>query len=82
MNLHDLNVFATAARFGSISKAAKWLATVQSNVTGRVRPGPGRLVSRDPHLAGVDELGLAHVIHDLRGVAAAAPRSLSQLRRR
>lgn len=37
MNLHDLNVFATAARLSSVTKAAKTLATVQSNVTARVR---------------------------------------------
>jgi len=37
MNAHDLNIFATAARLGSITKAAKSLATVQSNVTTRIR---------------------------------------------
>lgn len=37
MDLHDLNVFATAARLGSVTKAAKCLATVQSNVTARIR---------------------------------------------
>ncbi|HTI97372.1 MAG TPA: LysR family transcriptional regulator [Dongiaceae bacterium] len=37
MNLHDLNLFATVARLGSITKAAKALATVQSNVTARIR---------------------------------------------
>lgn len=37
MNTHDLNIFATAARLGSITKAAKSLATVQSNVTTRIR---------------------------------------------
>lgn len=37
MDIHDLNVFSTAARMGSISKAAKALSTVQSNVTTRVR---------------------------------------------
>ena len=37
MNNHDLNVFATAARLGSITKAAKSLSTVQSNVTTRIR---------------------------------------------
>jgi LysR family transcriptional regulator, cell division regulator len=37
MNNHDLNIFATAARLGSITKAAKSLATVQSNVTTRIR---------------------------------------------
>jgi DNA-binding transcriptional LysR family regulator len=37
MNIHDLNVFATTARLGSITRAAKSLATVQSNVTGRIR---------------------------------------------
>jgi LysR family transcriptional regulator, cell division regulator len=37
MNLHDLNIFATAARLGSVTKTAKTLATVQSNVTTRIR---------------------------------------------
>jgi LysR family transcriptional regulator, cell division regulator len=37
MDLHDLNVFATAAHLGSVTKAAKSLATVQSNVTARIR---------------------------------------------
>jgi len=37
MNLHDLNIFATAARLGSVTKSAKALATVQSNVTTRIR---------------------------------------------
>jgi DNA-binding transcriptional LysR family regulator len=37
MDLHDLTVFATAARLGSVTKAAKALATVQSNVTARIR---------------------------------------------
>jgi DNA-binding transcriptional LysR family regulator len=37
MNLHDLRLFETVARLGSITKAAKSLATVQSNVTTRVR---------------------------------------------
>ncbi len=37
MNLHDLNIFATAARLGSVTKTAKALATVQSNVTTRIR---------------------------------------------
>lgn len=37
MNLHDLNIFATAARLGSVTKAAKTLGTVQSNVTTRIR---------------------------------------------
>jgi DNA-binding transcriptional LysR family regulator len=37
MNIHDLNIFATAARLGSITKTAKALSTVQSNVTTRVR---------------------------------------------
>src|SRR5580658_9454871 len=37
MNNHDLNIFATAARLGSITKAAKSLSTVQSNVTTRIR---------------------------------------------
>lgn len=37
MNSRDLNVFATAARLRSITKAARSLATVQSNVTARIR---------------------------------------------
>jgi DNA-binding transcriptional LysR family regulator len=37
MDTRDLNIFATAARLGSITKAAKTLATVQSNVTTRIR---------------------------------------------
>src|SRR5262249_23910948 len=37
MDLRDLNVFATAARLGSVTKAAKSLSTVQSNVTARIR---------------------------------------------
>lgn len=37
MNLHDLNIFITAARLGSITKTARTLSTVQSNVTTRVR---------------------------------------------
>lgn len=37
MNNHDLKIFATAARLGSITKAAKSLCTVQSNVTTRIR---------------------------------------------
>lgn len=37
MNLHDLNIFATAARLGSVTKTATALATVQSNVTTRIR---------------------------------------------
>jgi DNA-binding transcriptional LysR family regulator len=37
VDLHDLNVFATAARLGSVTKAAKSLSTVQSNVTARIR---------------------------------------------
>lgn len=37
MDLRDLNVFATAARLGSVTKAAKSLATVQSNVTARIQ---------------------------------------------
>ena len=37
MDLHDLNVFAAAARLGSVTKAAKSLSTVQSNVTARIR---------------------------------------------
>jgi len=37
MDAHDLNIFATAARLGSITRAAKSLATVQSNVTTRIR---------------------------------------------
>lgn len=37
MDIHDLKIFATAARLGSITKAAKALFTVQSNVTARIR---------------------------------------------
>lgn len=37
MDLHDLNVFAAAARYGSVTKAALALSTVQSNVTTRIR---------------------------------------------
>jgi DNA-binding transcriptional LysR family regulator len=37
MNNHDLHVFATAARLGSVTRAAKSLSTVQSNVTARIR---------------------------------------------
>ncbi|HEX6832672.1 MAG TPA: LysR substrate-binding domain-containing protein [Rudaea sp.] len=37
MNNRDLTVFATAARLGSITRAAHALATVQSNVTARIR---------------------------------------------
>lgn len=37
MELHDLNVFVTAARFGSVTRAAAVLSTVQPNVTARIR---------------------------------------------
>ena len=37
MNLPDLNVFVTAARLGSVTRAAQSLSTVQSNVTARIR---------------------------------------------
>lgn len=37
MNLPDLNVFVTAARLGSVTRAARSLSTVQSNVTARIR---------------------------------------------
>jgi DNA-binding transcriptional LysR family regulator len=37
MELHDLNVFVTAARFGSVTRAATALSTVQPNVTARIR---------------------------------------------
>jgi LysR family transcriptional regulator, cell division regulator len=37
MNVADLNVFAAVARYGSITKAARRLNTVQSNVTTRLR---------------------------------------------
>ncbi|MBV9272826.1 MAG: LysR family transcriptional regulator [Verrucomicrobia bacterium] len=37
MDLADLNIFATIARYGSITKAAERLNTVQSNVTTRLR---------------------------------------------
>ena len=37
MDIHDLTVFAAAARHGSVTKAARALSTVQSNVTTRIR---------------------------------------------
>lgn len=37
MNINDLTVFAAAARHGSVTKAARSLSTVQSNVTTRIR---------------------------------------------
>jgi DNA-binding transcriptional LysR family regulator len=37
MDIHDLTVFAAAARLGSVTKAARALSTVQSNVTTRIR---------------------------------------------
>ena len=37
MNVSDLNLFAAVARYGSITKAARRLNTVQSNVTTRLR---------------------------------------------
>jgi len=37
MELHDLNVFVTAARLGSVTRAATALSTVQPNVTARIR---------------------------------------------
>ena len=37
MDIHDLTVFAAAARHGSVTRAAQSLATVQSNVTTRIR---------------------------------------------
>ncbi len=37
MDIHDLTVFAAAARLGSVTKAAQSLSTVQSNVTTRIR---------------------------------------------
>ena len=37
MDIHDLTVFAAAARHGSVTKAARSLSTVQSNVTTRIR---------------------------------------------
>jgi DNA-binding transcriptional LysR family regulator len=37
MNVADLNFFAAVARYGSITKAARRLNTVQSNVTTRLR---------------------------------------------
>jgi LysR family transcriptional regulator, cell division regulator len=37
MNVSDLNLFAAVARYGSITKAASRLNTVQSNVTTRLR---------------------------------------------
>lgn len=37
MDISDLTVFAAAARHGSVTKAARSLSTVQSNVTTRIR---------------------------------------------
>ena len=37
MDIHDLTVFAATARHGSVTKAARSLSTVQSNVTTRIR---------------------------------------------
>lgn len=37
MDIHDLTVFAAAARHGSVTRAARSLSTVQSNVTTRIR---------------------------------------------
>jgi DNA-binding transcriptional LysR family regulator len=37
MELSDLNLFATIAQHGNITKAAQRLNTVQSNVTTRLR---------------------------------------------
>jgi DNA-binding transcriptional LysR family regulator len=37
MDIHDLTVFAAAARLGSVTRAARSLSTVQSNVTTRIR---------------------------------------------
>ena len=37
MDIHDLTVFAAAARHGSVTRAARALSTVQSNVTTRIR---------------------------------------------
>jgi DNA-binding transcriptional LysR family regulator len=37
VNVSDLNLFAAVARYGSITKAARRLNTVQSNVTTRLR---------------------------------------------
>jgi DNA-binding transcriptional LysR family regulator len=37
MNLQDLKVFTTVSRLGSITKSARVLSTVQSNVTTRIR---------------------------------------------
>jgi DNA-binding transcriptional LysR family regulator len=37
MDINGLTVFATAARLGSVTKAARHLSTVQSNVTTRIR---------------------------------------------
>ena len=37
MDIHDLTVFAAAARHGSVTRAAHSLSTVQSNVTARIR---------------------------------------------
>jgi DNA-binding transcriptional LysR family regulator len=37
VDINDLTVFATAARHGSVTRAAQSLSTVQSNVTTRIR---------------------------------------------
>jgi DNA-binding transcriptional LysR family regulator len=37
MDIHGLTVFAAAARHGSVTRAARSLSTVQSNVTTRIR---------------------------------------------
>jgi len=37
VDLNDLNIFQTVAREGSVSKAARELSYVQSNVTGRIQ---------------------------------------------
>jgi LysR family transcriptional regulator, cell division regulator len=37
MNIHDLNIFTAVSRLGSLTRAARALSTVQSNVTTRIR---------------------------------------------
>jgi LysR family transcriptional regulator, cell division regulator len=60
MNVADLNLFATVARHGSITKAARTLNTVQSNVTTRLRSLE-------------DELGVSLFQRHHRGVTLTRP---------
>jgi DNA-binding transcriptional LysR family regulator len=56
MNLHDLDIFNTVSRLGSITKSAKALSTVQSNVTTRIRLLEEELGGKlfDRHHSGVE----------------------------